>query len=344
MKDNPGLKRNPWALCASVAAGVVFLAVPLPTVASPETALRQYEKGDFLRARGEFERLAKQNPEDPRYRFNAGDAAFRQHDFTNAASWFESVLASPDVQLQEKANYNLGNARYRFGESLPDPKARLEQWQQSLGHFEAATKLDPADTNAAVNLNFVRQRIEELQKQMPKQQDKSKGDKQKQDKNQDSQQQQQGQSSQDQNSKDQKQDPGKNDSKPQNPDQGGSKEEAQSKDPSESQGQPPNPQSAAAKEPDKSSAQTPGQSPSGDPKENEGKSSGKKTDGQNTDDSAQAAGDSSKEEVSKPGEMSAVQAERLLDSQKSDEKALVFRAHGNGKDAAERQRKPRRPW
>ncbi len=134
---------------------------------TPEEALQAYRKGRFTESEGQYAELAKERPNDPRLRFNAGTAAYRQNDLTNAARWFESVVAAPDLRLQQQAYYNLGNTRYRLGEGVQNPQDRQRLWQEAITNFTAASKLDAADTNAAGNLAFLRRKLEELQQQMP---------------------------------------------------------------------------------------------------------------------------------------------------------------------------------
>ena len=302
-------------LCASTAGA---------RAASADSALDAYEKRDFARARAEFEKLAKERPDDPRYRFNAGDAAYRMRDFTNAAAHFESALASPDLKLQQGAYYNLGNSRYLIGEQAKEPQEKLQAWQQSLTNFSSALGLDPKDTNAASNLAYMRQRVEELMKQMPppqKQQPKGDKDKDKKDdpgKDQQPPQQQSGDKPQDPQDQ-QKDDPGKDPDK----DQAGKKGEQEDK----KSGQ-------AKSDPKKDGKPEQGQKEKQQAQKQDGKETGK----EGEDGEAQEAS----EETAKPGEMSPAQAARLLDNQKAEEKALVFQS-GNGKESPERKRR-RKTW
>ena len=308
-------------LCASTAGA---------RAASADSALDAYEKRDFARARAEFEKLAKERPDDPRYRFNAGDAAYRMRDFTNAAAHFESALASPDLKLQQGAYYNLGNSRYLIGEQAKEPQAKLQAWQQSLTNFSSALGLDPKDTNAASNLAYMRQRVEELMKQMPPpQKQQPKGDKDK--------------------DKDKKDDPGKDQQPPQQ--QSGDKpqdpQDQQKDDPGKDPGKDPDKDQAGKKgeQEDKKSGQA-----KSDPKKDGKPEQGQKEKQQAQKQAGEEAGKEGEdgealeasEETSKPGEMSPAQAARLLDNQKAEEKALVFQS-GNGKESPERKRR-RKTW
>lgn len=337
------------SLVKSQAVSIVSIVACLSigqALASPGSALRAYQEGQFPVARQEYERLAKDHPDDPRYRFNAGDAAYRQKDWTNAAAWFESVLANPDLNLQEQANYNLGNTLFRLGESTSDPQVKTKQWEQSIGHFEAATRLNPTDTNAVNNLTFARQMLEELRRQQPPPQQGGKDDKKKQppkdNKDKDSQDQAGNQSK-----SDDQQQAGK---KPEPKDSGG--DNSQSGDSGQNQ---PKPEMAQNEKKGEQPGQDPGNPSDGKSGEDgqsqepkSGQAASPKPGEKKDSDAAKGVGakpsDQEGDDNAKPGEMTAIQAQRLLDSQKGDEKALPFSARGNGKESRENKRTVRRPW
>ena len=140
---------------------VLVLLAGLPQAhAASDDALDRYRKGEFEASRQEYERLAREKPDDFRLRFNAGAAAYRMDDFDGAAGLFEQVLRSPDLGLQQQGWYNLGNARYRAGEAEQDPDKKREQWQQALSSYTAALKLNPGDPSAQANYQAVKQAIE----------------------------------------------------------------------------------------------------------------------------------------------------------------------------------------
>jgi hypothetical protein len=113
-----------WAAVGGGPSWRVAAADEVAGPPTPEEALQAYRKGRFVESEGQYAELAKERPNDPRLRFNAGTAAYRQNDLTNAARWFESVVAAPDLRLQQQAYYNLGNTRYRLGEGVENPQDR----------------------------------------------------------------------------------------------------------------------------------------------------------------------------------------------------------------------------
>ncbi|HXR46737.1 MAG TPA: VWA domain-containing protein [Candidatus Limnocylindrales bacterium] len=147
-----------------VAALMGVLLLPMVTQASPSSALRQYHTGNYTNALEEFERLAQINTNDLRLVFNAGAAAYRATNYDEALNDFQMATLSPDLTLQAKAFYNLGNTLYRLGEMQFEPdteglNAIEDRWQQALKSYGHAAELNTNDADAAYNLAFVKQQI-----------------------------------------------------------------------------------------------------------------------------------------------------------------------------------------
>jgi Ca-activated chloride channel family protein len=152
---------------SAVTGTVVLLALlvfPGITSASPASALREYQSGNYTNALQEFERLAQVNTNDLRLVFNAGAAAYRATNFDTALNAFQAVTLSPDLKLQQQAHYNLGNTLYRLGELKFEPDtegltALEESWQQAIKSYEHAAQLNTNDTDVAYNLAFVKKQL-----------------------------------------------------------------------------------------------------------------------------------------------------------------------------------------
>ncbi|MBL9173636.1 MAG: hypothetical protein JNL10_08890 [Verrucomicrobiales bacterium] len=335
-----------WLVVA--ASGLHAAEAPkAPGSYTPEDALQAYRRGRFGDSQKEYATLAQENPDDARLRFNAGAAAYRQNDLTNAARWFESVTAAPDLKLQQQAYYNLGNTRYRLGEAVQDPKDRQRLWQEALTNFTAASKLGTGDTNALGNLAFVRRKLEELARQQPpppqqpQDQDSNKDDQDPKDKDnsKDSPRSKEGKSRK---SDDDQQ---KNSSN-ENPDSSGkdpgkdSGKESKGKDSGDNASSASNPDS----EKSEADSREPSEKNSGEGDSREGKEAAGKRGEQNAAEEGHGEGAAQRAEGDpKNGEMTAAQAARLLEGQKGDEKALMLRSPG-GKNPAERASRVRKPW
>jgi Ca-activated chloride channel homolog len=146
----------------AIATVVALLVLSGPVSATPASALRDYRSGNFTNALTEFSRLAQVKTNDLRFVFNAGAAAYRATNFDLAQKLFQQAALAPDVKLQQKAFYNLGNAQFqsaREAKDLDGLQAGLETAEKT---FERAAVLDKADADAAFNLTFVRNAIEQI--------------------------------------------------------------------------------------------------------------------------------------------------------------------------------------
>jgi Ca-activated chloride channel family protein len=294
------------------ATALVLALAPLATSASPGSALRLYRKGDYQAAEREYNRLAERRPDDARLRFNAGTAALRAGDHERAVELLSETLRTSNLRLLHDAYYNLGNGLFAHGETLSEPSATQSAWEQSIQSFESALKLQPDDANARHNLDYVRQRLEELKQQQQQQQ-------QQQNQNQDQEQNQQDkENNQQQQQKDQQQD---NESQ-QNKDPGQSPENSASQQAKKEQ-----PQDRNSEEPD---APQPEPEDPSDPKD-------QPKPGQNAPDNSpenqENATPMDPGDIAPEGQMTPRQALRLLDAAKDDEKPLPLRKQATRRSA-----------
>lgn len=321
----------------------------LPLRASPEDALEKYKRGEFEKAREEYEKLAKEKPEDFRLRFNAGAAAYKQGDYKGAAGLFEQVLRSPDLSLQQQGWYNLGNSRFQTGEAEQDPSKKREQWEQALASYNAALKLNPSDPDARGNYEHVRRAIEMIppppedqqqqegddkndKNQQPKdsknqqQKKQSKNDRQQQEKNQQQQQEQKNQQA-------------KQDGQTNSPPSKDGQKQEQANDPQnqKQQGQGQGEQANSDEKGDKQ-----------DGKDGKKNASGERVEvGQDGNDRRGDAGQEGEEgkDERKGTLMTIREAEKVLDAQKNSEKALIFRNREGGENGTGvPQGKRRKQW
>lgn len=287
-------------------------------------ALKHYQQGNYGTALKEFEALSRENPKDSRLLYNAGTAAYRNHNFESATENFRAATLAEDIALQQNAYYNLGNSLFQLGEQQPDPKDRAKNWELAIKQYETALKLKTEDPDAKHNLEFLRKKLEEL-KQQQKDQNKDQQDEKDQDKdqnkdekkdqqNKDQKDQQKQDKNQDQKKQDQK-DPSKKDQdqKDQQEPQEDSKDQKQDQQ-SKPQDDPQKEQKDGQKDPKKSE----------DDKKKDDASKGSKAGEKKPNDPQDQQGNDA--QAIPKGQMSQEQAQKLLDSSKSDEKALIFQA------------------
>jgi Ca-activated chloride channel family protein len=258
--------------------------------------LHEYESGNFHTALDEFKQLSREKTNDFRLSYNAGTAAYRAKQFDDAQKFLGAATASPDLQLQQQAFYNLGNTLFEVGEQTEEPDVKQKAWENSAKSFENSLKLNPQDADAKNNLEFVKKKLEELKQQQQQQQnqqsknDQSKENKEKQD-NKDQQQ------NQDQQKQNQNQDSEQKDSEKdeQSQQQDSAKQDQQEKESQQKQEQAKNDQ------------------------QNQQKQNGKE---QNSEE--QQGEEQQSAVAAAAGQMTPEQARQFLDAQKQEDKALIF--------------------
>jgi Ca-activated chloride channel family protein len=141
---------------AAIAVLVLIFLSTVASNASPASALRDYNSGNFTNALTEFSKLAAVKTNDLRFIFNAGDAAYRATNYDLAQNLFQQVAVSPDLKLQQKAYYNLGNVQFQAAKQAKDLDGLEQGFDAAAKIYERAVMLDTNDVDAAFNLNFAK--------------------------------------------------------------------------------------------------------------------------------------------------------------------------------------------
>ena len=158
-----------------IAARPLFLAllagvVPCSQAETERDAQRHFQEKQYESALKIYRRLARENPDMPRFAYNAGAAAYRAKDMEEAEKQFANASYSPEnLELQQKAHYNLGNTLFRLGEEAVNPEQKIAHWKKAIQRYQHAISLDETDQDAQENLDFVKRRLEELQQQQQNQ-------------------------------------------------------------------------------------------------------------------------------------------------------------------------------
>ena len=156
---------------------ILFLFVS-PSLAGPQAKNEVkrgnslYNKGSFEEALEKYEQALLDSPDSDIVNFNLGNALYKVKDYKKAATHYEKSLVSDDQSLEQKASYNLGNAKYKNGVSKEDTdlQGAVNLLEQSLRHYEFAIKFGPDDKDAKYNYEFVKKELERLKEKLKKQQ------------------------------------------------------------------------------------------------------------------------------------------------------------------------------
>lgn len=130
--------------------------------ASPASALDDYNSGNFTNALDEYSNLAEVRTNDLRLVFNAGDAAYRTTNYDLAANLFGQVTLAPDINLQQKAYYNLGNTQFQLAKQAEDLDTIQSGLETAEKSYARAVDLNTNDADAVYNLAYTRDMIQKL--------------------------------------------------------------------------------------------------------------------------------------------------------------------------------------
>ena len=144
------LGRNTAAALLALAV-LVSSATPARAATSAATAvdrgLAALDAGRFDEAREHFLAARARNPDAPVILFDLGTACYRLGRYDQALAAFDRTARTSTGTLRARALYNQGNAAYRLG--------RIDQ---AAALYRAALAVDPNDTDARANLDFLASR------------------------------------------------------------------------------------------------------------------------------------------------------------------------------------------
>ncbi len=172
---------------------------------SPDGLVRKgnssYEGKKYDQAELSYRKALEKKADNPAATFNLGDALYMQGKYDEANQHFGQLEGANLTDKQKAALYhNLGNTHLQ-----------KEKYEESIGAYKQALKLNPSDDDTRYNLAYAQAKLKKQQQQEQesenKQQDKND---QKSEKPKDQQQQQKEQNKQDQQDQKQSGDPGEN--------------------------------------------------------------------------------------------------------------------------------------
>jgi Ca-activated chloride channel family protein len=155
-----------------LAAGLLFALTGHPLRASAtDQAERDYKAAQYPAAEEKYQNASASHPKRDDIKFDLGDAAYKNGEYSQAEDAFRQALETPDLGLQEKAYYNIGNAQFRQGEGSEkdDQKKTIKLWEDSLKSYDSSMKLKMSP-DAKHNYDFVKKKLEQMKQQQQQQQ------------------------------------------------------------------------------------------------------------------------------------------------------------------------------
>jgi len=127
-----------------------------------------YQDKKYGDAEVNYKKSLDVNKDSKTAQFNLGDAYYKQGKFDEASRQFE-ILSSDsklDKEQKAKAYHNLGNSYLQS-----------KKFEQSVGAYKNALKLNPNDNDTRYNLAYAQSMIQQQQQQQQKDQNQDKKDK-----------------------------------------------------------------------------------------------------------------------------------------------------------------------
>ena len=162
-------QRRPVSAPAKAMAATTALVLSLSQFSSGAApGLDAYHDGKFNDAYTEFQEALKQNPQShatDALQFDAGAAAYKMKEYGKALESFSQALLTPDAGLQAKSHYNLGNTLYQHGDGQTSKQNKLNDWRNALEHYKETLKIEPNNQAAKENYEYVKKKIDDLNKE-----------------------------------------------------------------------------------------------------------------------------------------------------------------------------------
>ncbi|HMO98617.1 MAG TPA: hypothetical protein PKE26_05850 [Kiritimatiellia bacterium] len=122
-------------------------------------ALKHYQDGDFQSGLDGFTAALAAMPAPPPFdpallHYNRGIGLYRLTQPAEAASAFREALRTPDIRLQHRIYFNLGNALYQSAQlqlNEGDVAGAFRLYQESSTNYIQALRLEPGDQDAKIN-------------------------------------------------------------------------------------------------------------------------------------------------------------------------------------------------
>ena len=181
-------QKNSNSIKQRTAAILLYLSISSLINASSNEAMSHMQNRDFSKALKVYEEILLENENDDaskaRLQYNAGTAAYNAKDYLKAEEYFRKALNQTEapLSLQQRAFYNLGNSKFRLGETTQNPDEKIKQWTEALKQFQGAHNLSQQldesteDKDALFNSELVKRRLKQLEQQQQQQGNKDQQD------------------------------------------------------------------------------------------------------------------------------------------------------------------------
>jgi Ca-activated chloride channel family protein len=159
-------RRASAAVSVLLGGGLFSLTISPSHAANTDAAERDYKSGQYEEAFQNYLHATDLEPGRKDLQYDLGAAAYKAGEYSEAEDAFRKALETPDLNLQERTYYNLGNSQFQHGVSMRkvDTDKTIALWEQALHSYDSALKLKDAN-DTRHNYAVVKAELEELKKQ-----------------------------------------------------------------------------------------------------------------------------------------------------------------------------------
>ncbi len=158
---------------------VILFSAAFVYAASPASLVKKannlYRQKKYDAAMALYNQILTNGRESDIIQYDKGAAEYQGRDFEKAALSFEESLATQNKVLEQRANFNLGNSRYKLGElkQQADVAQAAQSLQESVNCYKRAIELNPGDADAKFNYELADKLLKELKEKLKTQQQHS---------------------------------------------------------------------------------------------------------------------------------------------------------------------------
>ncbi len=157
--------RNIWCLFLFIfLVTIPFLSFAAKGDRGVKEGNQLYKEDKFQEALKKYDQAHSLAPNSDIINFNRAAALYKTSQFQEAAQGYTNVLVTDDPELEAKANYNIGNSKYKEGElnESTDLNEAVNLYTEALNYYRRAIELNEKDTDAKYNYEFLEKKIKQL--------------------------------------------------------------------------------------------------------------------------------------------------------------------------------------
>ncbi len=140
-------------------------------------ANRLYAQGKYDQAIDAYKEIIDTKGDNYSAFYGLGTALYKKEDYVESVKYLQKATGSKDKKLKESAEYNLGNALYKIGQTFKenDIDGAIAALEKSLAYYDDLIKANARNKDAKYNRNIVDKELKRLKKEQDKKKRQKKG-------------------------------------------------------------------------------------------------------------------------------------------------------------------------